>query len=127
LKEKFENLGKSPYALSAEPSSADLPGKPVHSPFYTKYQDRLDIRRSKLVNEEQENRRSLLKEIHATRHLRDSEMKFSRLLEYKILKGWNSLKKIRKQNEFASTRLNLVIKVKEMDEDTVSTIAMPNL
>jgi hypothetical protein len=64
-------MNQSPLALSAEPLFPDvIPSKPVNSPYYTKYQDRVDSRRNRFIYEEQENRRSLLKEIHATRQLR---------------------------------------------------------
>jgi hypothetical protein len=45
---------------------------------------------------------------------KDAEMKMDRLLEYKILKAWNDLKKERKVNGFSSTKLHVHVKVKEM-------------
>lgn len=44
-------------------------------------------------------------------------MKMDRLLEYKILKAWNDLKKERKVNGFASTKLHVHVKIKEMSAD----------
>jgi hypothetical protein len=46
-------------------------------------------------------------------------VKVDRLVEFKLLKAWNELKKERKQNGFASTRLKVVVKVKESVEKEV--------
>jgi hypothetical protein len=46
-------------------------------------------------------------------------VKVDRLVEFKLLKAWNDLKKERKQNGFASTRLNIAVKVKESVEKEV--------
>ena len=63
--------------------------------------------------ENENTRLRLLKEIRSTRLLRDMEMQTDRLLEYKIVKGWNELKQARSQSGFISTRAKLTIRAKK--------------
>ena len=50
------------------------PKKPLNSPFYTRFQDRMDTRKTQRALQEQENKRLLLKEIRSTRLLRVSSL-----------------------------------------------------
>ena len=63
-------MSKSPIAPSAEATDIQ---KPLTSPFYARHQDRIDARRNMAVMEEEDSRRALLKEVHATRLLRVSD------------------------------------------------------
>lgn len=57
----------------------------------------------------------LLKEILATRQLRDTEAQTSRLLEYRIIKTWDQIKGIRVSQGFSSTSVSLSIRTSSVE------------
>ena len=46
-------------------------------------------------------------------------MRVDRMLEYRILKSWSELKKLRKHFGYISTRVHLSVRIKETDRNQV--------
>ncbi|KAJ3050351.1 Coiled-coil and C2 domain-containing protein 2A [Rhizophlyctis rosea] len=82
--------------------------KPVHG-YYAKLAERDRVRREREGFEVEATRRAYLEDIRATRLLRDTESQHDLLLEFKILKLWETLKALRSTNQVTTTPLKLLI------------------
>ena len=114
----FSNL----LARSAEPDSAVKDIRPkrtrAKSVLLTKLheQDQREKMRVSLLKDEMK-RLSYLEDICATRMLRDTEGQTDRILEYRAIKTWDAIKKLRASNGFSSTRISLKIRVDDREPE----------
>ncbi|KAI8850725.1 hypothetical protein BC829DRAFT_442050 [Chytridium lagenaria] len=69
--------------------------------------------RDALIRNDENRRKEFRKDIRATRLLRDTESQVDRLLEYKILEGWDKIKKIRDVTGMVTSQLRVRVRVKE--------------
>lgn len=76
----------------------------------------VDLKKNSRVLETKATLLRLLKEIQSARQLRDTETQTNRILEYRVVKNWDQLKTIRRDQGFISTCLKLVIKAMPIPE-----------
>lgn len=114
-------LNNASIARAAEPEIDDgvYPAKPAAS-FYERRGQTLqdEIIKEEMLKAEQN--RDFLTDIRATRMLRDTEMQTNLILEFEILKKWESIKNIRNQQGFVSSNLKILVKTSEGNHEQVS-------
>ncbi|KAJ3105635.1 Coiled-coil and C2 domain-containing protein 2A [Phlyctochytrium planicorne] len=88
--------------------------KPVTSNYYSKHlADRDREHKANSLRNQEKKIREIRKDIRATRLLRDTESQVDRLLEYKILEGWDKIKKIRESTGIVTSQIRVRVRVKE--------------
>lgn len=99
-------------------SDGIYPAKPAAS-FYERHGDSA---KNSLLEKERSNseqNRNFLEDIRATRLLRDTEMQTNLILEFQILKKWESIKNMRTKQGFMSSNLKILVKTNETFHDRV--------
>ncbi|KAJ3213859.1 Coiled-coil and C2 domain-containing protein 2A [Dinochytrium kinnereticum] len=106
----------NPIPATMEPDSLDsiYSAKPVSTNYYAKHlADRDREQRDALGRNDESRRKEFRKDIRATRLLRDTESQVDRLLEFKILEGWDKIKKIREATGTVTSQLRVRVRIKE--------------
>eukprot|EP00842_Homolaphlyctis_polyrhiza_P004472 jgi/Hompol1/5025/HPOL_000560-RA len=120
----FSNLN----APSAEPSFESNQTSPhshdgntVRDIVLSRIQGAEEAERLRIAQMNDESTRlRFLQEIKATRALRDTEAQMDRLIEFKILKAWESLKAVRNLQGFSSTSLVIKLILRDTEPEKVS-------
>ncbi|KAJ3124071.1 Coiled-coil and C2 domain-containing protein 2A [Nowakowskiella sp. JEL0407] len=116
LKSAYEEY-KSMIEQANNPGIIDNDGIYIAKPV-TKYSQKLDSELSRQnFDEAQETLRKYRDEIRRIRLERDMEEQMDRILEFKILQKWDTLKSIRNQQNFTSTSLKLIIRSEDVNYD----------
>ncbi|KAI8621278.1 hypothetical protein BC830DRAFT_275158 [Chytriomyces sp. MP71] len=111
--DRTERILNAATLASEEESEGIYPAKPVGSKYYEKnVLPREESERESLRIQDQERRKEFRTDIRSTRLLRDSESQTNRLLEFKILQGWDRIKKLRKKTSITNTSLRVMVRAR---------------
>jgi hypothetical protein len=103
-------------AKAAEPEDSFddgiYPAKPATS-FYARHVDTGKDEALEIETRRVEQNKEFLEDIRATRLLRDTEMQTNLILEFQILKRWESVKNMRRKQGFTSSDLKIMVKIIE--------------
>lgn len=102
---QFNPLPSSSSVIGQDGPDEIFAATPVHR---VKHQ-RQKIAERELIQKSILSRKALLEDMRVTRLLRDAEAQTDRLLEFRILQGWDRLKRIRESEGFTSTSLRVSI------------------
>ncbi|KAI8912604.1 hypothetical protein EDD86DRAFT_245490 [Gorgonomyces haynaldii] len=117
LEAKLESLKQS-YELAKQELAKIRQDADRESPMYEGYKAAMFQAKVELLMLENETKRyQILKEMQATRILRDTESQTDRALEFKIVKAWEDLKTLRQRTGFVSIPGRLIINAKTVRKE----------